>query len=97
MSTPDLFGTPLASRRRCHTMSATLLASEAVRELQVRSTDSSSDDWERSARHHHMATLAGGSVSDAVRVPGATYRFQFNHLFTFKDAQRLVPFRQLAA
>jgi (1->4)-alpha-D-glucan 1-alpha-D-glucosylmutase len=31
-------------------------------------------------------------VTDAVRVPGATYRLQFNHLFTFKDALRLVPY-----
>ena len=31
-------------------------------------------------------------MSDAVRVPGATYRFQFNHTFTFKDALRLVPY-----
>jgi (1->4)-alpha-D-glucan 1-alpha-D-glucosylmutase len=31
-------------------------------------------------------------VIEAVRVPGATYRFQFNHLFTFKDAVRLVPY-----
>ena len=29
---------------------------------------------------------------DAVRVPGATYRFQFNHLFTFKDALGLVSY-----
>jgi (1->4)-alpha-D-glucan 1-alpha-D-glucosylmutase len=31
-------------------------------------------------------------VSGPVRIPGATYRFQFNHLFTFKDALRLVPY-----
>jgi (1->4)-alpha-D-glucan 1-alpha-D-glucosylmutase len=31
-------------------------------------------------------------VIDAVRVPGATYRLQFNHLFTFKDALRIVPY-----
>jgi (1->4)-alpha-D-glucan 1-alpha-D-glucosylmutase len=31
-------------------------------------------------------------VSGPVRVPGATYRLQFNHLFTFKDASRLVPY-----
>jgi (1->4)-alpha-D-glucan 1-alpha-D-glucosylmutase len=31
-------------------------------------------------------------VTDAVRVPGATYRLQFNHLFTFKDALKLVPY-----
>jgi (1->4)-alpha-D-glucan 1-alpha-D-glucosylmutase len=31
-------------------------------------------------------------VNDAVRIPGATYRFQFNHLFTFRDALRLVPY-----
>ena len=31
-------------------------------------------------------------MTDAVRVPGATYRLQFNHLFTFKDALRLVPY-----
>jgi len=31
-------------------------------------------------------------VSEAVRIPGATYRLQFNKYFTFQDAQRLVPY-----
>jgi len=31
-------------------------------------------------------------TAGAVRTPGATYRLQFNHLFTFRDALRLVPY-----
>ena len=29
---------------------------------------------------------------EASRIPGATYRLQLNHRFTFKDAQRIVPY-----
>src|SRR5579885_2396972 len=36
--------------------------------------------------------LQGGCVIEASRIPGATYRLQLNHLFTFKDAQRIVPY-----
>ncbi|MGE3268169.1 MAG: malto-oligosyltrehalose synthase [Chloroflexota bacterium] len=31
-------------------------------------------------------------MTDPVHVPSSTYRFQFNHKFTFRDARRLVPY-----
>jgi (1->4)-alpha-D-glucan 1-alpha-D-glucosylmutase len=34
----------------------------------------------------------GVRVSDPLRIPGATYRLQFNHRFTFKDARKIVPY-----
>src|SRR6187402_3551591 len=34
----------------------------------------------------------GARETDPLRIPGATYRLQLNHLFTFKDALRLVPY-----
>ena len=34
----------------------------------------------------------GARVTDPLRIPGATYRLQFNHFFTFRDALRIVPY-----
>ncbi|HZO24871.1 MAG TPA: malto-oligosyltrehalose synthase [Chloroflexota bacterium] len=47
---------------------------------------------DRPSRRRRSSARPDGHLGGAVRVPGATYRFQFNHLFTFKDALKLVPY-----
>ncbi|MCC7370131.1 MAG: malto-oligosyltrehalose synthase [Chloroflexi bacterium] len=38
------------------------------------------------------AASTGGRVTEPLRIPRATYRLQFNHLFTFRDALKIVPY-----
>ena len=84
-------GTGLARSARLSAMSESLLTTETVRHEPAHATALNLHDRAQPSRRRHEATPHGGGPGGPVRVPGATYRFQFNHLFTFKDALRARP------
>ena len=73
-------------------MSESLLTPVSPSETPGRAPDSPAQDRARPISRRRGATPHSGGLGGAVRVPGATYRFQFNHLFTFRDALKLVPY-----
>src|SRR5262245_40118768 len=73
-------------------MSESLLTTETVHNAPDWSAVQEDQDEGWPVPRRRRVASSGGGPSGAVRVPGATYRFQFNHLFTFKDALRLVSY-----